>query len=288
MNFDLYKRQLEKWIEDYFNLTPHEDYKFIEPMLYSVNVGGKRIRPILMILTHKMYSDKLEEVLPFAAAIELIHTYSLIHDDLPSMDNDDLRRGKPTNHKVYGEAMAILAGDGLLNEAMIIMFKECLHGNEAKARVSHLIAESSSVRGMIKGQIIDMTSEGKALDEETLISMHRNKTGRLIEASILAGAILGGASEEDITLLSKFGSNLGLVFQVKDDILDVEGNEELMGKTKSDTVNNKVNFVTMYGIEQCKALCKELTEECYHILDNIEVDSNELREITDFLLKRTY
>ncbi len=288
MSLFCYKEKVEKWIDCYFEGKPKADKDFFQPMVYSLKVGGKRIRPILMLATYNMYKSDDKEVLPFAAAMEMIHTYSLIHDDLPAMDNDDLRRGEPTNHKVYGEAMAILAGDSLLNEAMSLMFEQCLTGDLNKVNAGSIIAKSSGIDGMIKGQIIDIKSEGCKIDEDTLKEMHRNKTGKLIIASILAGAHLGGASNEEFEILNHFGENLGLAFQIKDDILDVEGDSALLGKSQSDGGNDKTTFVTMYGLDKCKEFCNSLTEECYELLNKISRNTEELKEITSFLLKRNY
>ncbi|MDU4892464.1 MAG: polyprenyl synthetase family protein [Clostridium sp.] len=288
MDLNCYKEKIEKWIENYFDEKPESEKAFVEPMVYSLNVGGKRIRPILMMATHKMYKSNEAEVLPFAAAMEMIHTYSLIHDDLPAMDNDDLRRGKPTNHKVYGEAMAILAGDSLLNEAMSIMFDQCIDGNLNKIAAGRIISKSSGIEGMIKGQIIDIRSEGCKIDVNELKEMHRNKTGKLIVGSILAGASIAGAPDAHIEILKSFGENLGLAFQIKDDILDVEGDASLLGKSQSDGDNNKTTFVSMYGIEKCKEFCDSLTKECYDLLDKIDLNTEDLKAITEFLLKRNY
>lgn len=283
-----YKELVENWMEDYFITKDCNRPTLLEPMRYSLNVGGKRIRPILMLCAYNLYKKDHEEILPFAAAMEMIHTYSLIHDDLPCMDNDDLRRGKPTNHKVYGEALATLAGDSLLNEAMVIMFKECLSGDLNKIKAANVISTSSGIDGMIKGQIIDIESEGKSISEAQLLEMHKNKTGKLIEASVVAGAIVAGAAEEDINILSEFGKNLGVAFQIKDDILDVEGDSQLLGKSQSDGENEKTTFVTMYGIEKCKEFCESLTKECYELLDSLKGDTNKLKEITEFLLLRNF
>ncbi|MEG0306339.1 MAG: polyprenyl synthetase family protein [Clostridium sp.] len=288
MNLDIYKNTIEKWIENYFNCKDVGGNHILEPMVYSLQVGGKRIRPILMICTYNMYSEIQEKILPFAAAMEMIHTYSLIHDDLPCMDNDDLRRGKPTNHKVYGVAMATLAGDALLNEAMYIMFNSCLNGDLNSIKASNIISRASGIDGMIKGQIIDIESEGHKVDSKTLFEMHKNKTGQLITASILAGAIIGGACDEDLENLRNFGENLGLAFQIKDDILDIEGDSQLLGKSQSDSENNKTNFITMYGIDKCKDMCNSITEECYGSLLKVKKDTKELEYITKFLLERNY
>lgn len=239
MNINIYKEKIESWMENYFKTKDVGDSSMLEPIIYSLKVGGKRIRPILMICTYNMYNNFIDEILPFAASMEMIHTYSLIHDDLPCMDDDDLRRGKPTNHKVYGEAMATLAGDSLLNEAMNVMFSQCLSGELKKIRAAAIISKSSGIDGMIKGQIIDIRSEGQKINEEILLEMHKNKTGQLISASIIAGATMGEAPEKDLETLKSFGEKLGLAFQIKDDILDVEGDSKLLGKTQSDGADRK-------------------------------------------------
>lgn len=289
MDIKLLKEEVEQWISDYFDEKLEIDNRNFEAMVYSIKVGGKRVRPALMLLTYAMYREDFKSILPFAAALEMIHTYSLIHDDLPCMDNDDLRRGKPTNHKIYGEAIAILAGDGLLNEAMIIMFNQCLDGNLNKIKSSALIAKASGAQGMIAGQFCDILSEGKSISEEELLYMHRNKTGQLIKAAIVCGAILGDANEEDISRLKEYGDKLGLAFQIKDDILDVIGDVNILGKNvKADEFNNKTTFITMYGLEKCMSKCNALTKECLEILKTLKVCTKSLEEITEFLLKREY
>lgn len=289
MNIKTMKESVEQWINDYFDNKPEIDNRNFEAMNYSIKVGGKRVRPILMLLTYAMYKKDYRAIMPFAAALEMIHTYSLIHDDLPSMDNDDLRRGKPTNHKIYGEAIAILAGDGLLNEAMIIMLNQCLDGNLNKIKASLTLAKASGPQGMIAGQICDILSEGISISEEELLYMHRNKTGQLIKAAIISGAILGEASAEELTHLSDYGEKLGLAFQIKDDILDVIGDVDILGKNvKSDECNNKTTFITMYGLEKCKEKCSALTKECFKILEKLKGNTEYLEEITEFLLKREY
>ncbi|MEK6265344.1 MAG: polyprenyl synthetase family protein [Clostridium sp.] len=289
MDIILLKYEIEQWISNYFEDKPEIDNRNFEAMAYSIKVGGKRVRPILMLLTYAMYKDDYKGILPFAGALEMIHTYSLIHDDLPSMDNDDLRRGKPTNHKIYGEAIAILAGDGLLNEAMIIMLNQCLDGFLNKIVASSLIAKASGAQGMIAGQICDILSEGIAISEEELLYMHRNKTGQLIKVGILCGAVLGNASDKDLIDLEEYGDKLGLAFQIKDDILDVIGDVDILGKNvKADECNNKTTFITMYGLEKCKVKCNELTQECFEILGRLNVNTIYLEEITEFLLKRDY
>ena len=289
MSIKLLKDDVEDWISDYFNEKPELDDRNFESMIYSIKVGGKRVRPLLMLLTYDMYKGGYKDILPFAAALEMIHTYSLIHDDLPCMDNDDLRRGKPTNHKVFGEAIAVLAGDGLLTEAMIIMLNQCLDGDLNKIKASLCIAKASGAQGMIAGQICDILSEGTSIPEEELLYMHRNKTGELIKVAIVCGGILGGAGEDDLSNLKEYGDKLGLAFQIKDDILDVIGDVDILGKNvKSDECNDKTTFVTMYGLEECKKKCNDLTQECFEILKNLKVNTKYLEEITEFLLKREY
>ena len=257
-------------------------------MGYSVNVGGKRIRPILMMLTYKMYKNECMSILPMACAIEMIHTYSLIHDDLPAMDNDDLRRGKPTNHKVFGEAVAILAGDSLLNEAMNVMFDYAVEHNRAETvKAAKLNSNTAGAEGMIGGQIVHILGEGKEMTLDELKYMHKNKTGALIKAAILAGAVLGGASEDDIRKLDEFGEKLGLAFQIKDDILDVVGDEKKLGKkVHVDAEHDKNNYITFYGIDKCKKICSDLTNDCINLLSDIQKDSTELQDLTKFLLMR--
>ena len=289
MNIKSMKETVEQWIDDYFDDKPEIDNRNFEAMIYSLKVGGKRVRPILMLFTYAMYKKDYKEILPFAGALEMIHTYSLIHDDLPSMDNDDLRRGKPTNHKIYGEAIAILAGDGLLNEAMIVMLNQCLDGNLNKIKASAAIAKASGSQGMIAGQICDILSEGKGISEEELLYMHKNKTGQLIKVAIVSGAILANVCGEDLSNLSDYGEKLGLAFQIKDDILDEIGDVHILGKNiKSDECNNKTTFLTMYGLEECKVKCNNLTEECFRILKKLKVNTKYLEEITEFLLKREF
>ena len=272
---------------EYFQNKGSYNKKVYEAMSYSLNAGGKRIRPLLFILTYMLYKDDYKEVLPVAAALEMIHTYSLIHDDLPSMDNDDLRRGRPTNHKVFGDAIAVLAGDGLLNEAMNIMFKYCMEKDKNVVKACSIISESAGVEGMIGGQTVDILSENTKIPIDQLYYMHSKKTGALIKASILAGAILGEAEERDIKNLDYYGQKLGLAFQIKDDILDIVGDTEVLGKkAKSDLDNNKTTFITAYGLNKCIEMCNSITGECLEVLDNLNGDTSKLKEITLFLLNR--
>lgn len=284
------KSEVESFIQSYFALKESYNKKIYEAMLYSLNAGGKRIRPILLLLSYDMYKKEHTEVLPMAVAIEMIHTYSLIHDDLPAMDNDDLRRGKPTSHKVFGDAIAILAGDALLNEAMNIMFKYCL-SDICKVKACHLISIAAGAEGMVGGQVVDLLSENKKISLEELTYMHSKKTGELIKAAVVAGAVLAKAPQNDIELLEEYGEKLGLSFQIKDDILDVIGNTKTLGKNiKSDINNSKTTFITEFGLEQCKNKCRKLSEECVVILDKLSIrqDTVRLKDMTMFLLERNY
>ena len=287
MKFNEIKNEINDFLLNYFSNKGTYNKVIYDSASYSLNIGGKRIRPILMLLTYNMYKENWKEILEFSSAIEMIHTYSLIHDDLPCMDNDDLRRGKPTNHKVYGENIAVLAGDTLLNEAMNIMMKFALNNGKNSLIAAEKIANAAGPEGMIGGQVVDIINEGKKISEDELKYMHMKKTGALIKVSIVAGALLGEAPEEDIRLLEKFGENLGLAFQIKDDIFDVIGNTEKLGKNVlSDEENNKANFITMHGLEYCIKECERLTKESIDILDSLSVNTEALKILTKELLDR--
>lgn len=259
-------------------------------MRYSLMAGGKRLRPVLALSVCDMLGGNPDEVLPFGCAIEMIHTYSLIHDDLPCMDDDDYRRGRLTNHKVFGEAVAVLAGDALLNYAFEIMIKAVLkdaRNRKAKLEAMNIIAGASGPSGMIGGQIIDLESENKKISPELLHEMHKHKTGALIKASVLSAAAICNASEPVMDSLGKFADNLGLAFQIKDDILDVEGNSELLGKNVgSDASKNKNTFVTVYGLEKSKEMLAYYTEQAIESLNTFGEKGGFLRELASYLLER--
>ncbi|MBE5769135.1 MAG: polyprenyl synthetase family protein [Clostridiales bacterium] len=223
----------------------------LDAMDYSLKAGGKRLRPVLLLAACDMAGGSLEEALPYACALEMIHTYSLVHDDLPAMDNDDLRRGKPTNHKVFGEGMAILAGDGLLSAAMELMLRQAVRGGEMRfVRAAEAIARRCGVTGMVAGQTVDVTSEGKTPDEDTVRYIHAHKTADLITAPIEAGLLLAGACAEDVQSGVEYGYGLGMAFQMVDDILDHEGDPALMGKTLGkDAAAGKLTWVALRGLE---------------------------------------
>ena len=281
------KELVDNYLSNYFKNKGSYNSLIYDAANYSLNVGGKRIRPILFMLVYNMYKGKDKEIIDMAAAIEMIHTYSLIHDDLPCMDNDDLRRGKPTNHKVYGENIAVLAGDALLNEAMILLMDFSIKNGKDALVAAREIAYAAGADGMIGGQVVDIINEGKKISKEELNYMHLKKTGELIRASIVAGAILAEVDKSEIELLNKFGLNLGLAFQIKDDILDVTGDVNKLGKnTLAD--GNKSNFITMYGLEECKVMCENLTDECIAILEKISVNTDILKKLTIELFERDF
>jgi len=281
------KQDINDYLENYFKGKGRYNRIIYDSCSYSLNIGGKRIRPTLLALSYFIYKEDYKKVMPMAAAIEMIHTYSLIHDDLPCMDNDDLRRGKPTNHVKFQENIAVLAGDALLNEAMMIMMDYALKNKENSLKAAYEIAIASGAEGMIGGQVVDVISEGKTISKDELQYMHSKKTGELIKASILAGAILANAPECDLSALEEYGEKLGLVFQIKDDILDVVGDTKILGKnTHADENHNKTNFISVFGLEKCNELCNTLSEECIQILRKLTVNAECLVELTYTLLNR--
>ena len=261
-----------------------------DAMLYSVTAGGKRMRPRLMIHTAEGFGGSMDRVMPFACALEFIHTYSLIHDDLPCMDDDDLRRGVPTNHKVYGEAMALLAGDALLNSAYEIMAGECFN-NCIPETVSAMyeIASSAGVNGMIGGQVVDIISEDKIIDESTLLYIHKNKTAAIITAAFAAGAILSGADKRSVKALKEAAGYFGTAFQIKDDILDVKSTTEVLGKpVGSDAKNAKITYVSMFGIEKAEKDFAELSQKSLDIIKSLALKTDSLEKYMSELMYRTF
>ncbi len=223
----------------------------LEAMSYSLEAGGKRLRPMLLLAAGDVMGADLAKLMPYACALEMIHTYSLIHDDLPAMDNDDLRRGRPTNHVVYGEGMAILAGDGLLHGAMELMLRTACKDNDLKGlHAAEAIARRSGVTGMVAGQVMDVTGEGSEVTEEKVTYIHAHKTADLLTAPLEAGLILGGASQEEVAAGVDYGYHLGMAFQMVDDLLDVVGDVKLLGKqTGLDAQQGKLTWVALKGID---------------------------------------
>lgn len=262
-----------------------------EAMIYSLEAGGKRIRPMLVFAVLASFGAEIEKGIPAAAAIEMIHTYSLIHDDLPCMDDDDLRRGKPTNHKVFGEAVAVLAGDALLTYSFQVI-AEMHHPDVTPEMKLELIAEmskSAGAEGMVGGQIADMEGESKQLTLEELEYMHEHKTGKILQASILSGAILAKASEEQREHLRKFAFHLGLAFQIRDDILDIEGSEELLGKpVGSDVTNHKSTYPALLTIQGAKDKLSEQIQLAHSSLAATNLPTTILGELTDLIANRNH
>ncbi|MBI5632743.1 MAG: polyprenyl synthetase family protein [Nitrospirae bacterium] len=280
---------VDAFFKTYFSRQQHPPV-LQEAMLYSLFAGGKRIRPILALAAYETCGGNPRDIVPYASTLELIHTYSLIHDDLPAMDNDDLRRGKPTNHKIYGEAIAILAGDALLTEAFSILSDATL---SSKVSVAHLmgalreIALASGLDGMVAGQVQDMLSENREPDGETLQFIHSHKTGALLRASVRIGPILYGSSQTSLDALTAYGDNIGLAFQVIDDILDIEGDTEEMGKTAgSDEKINKMTYPRLYGLKRSKEIARNLVADAKAALSVFSSEADSLREIADYLLTR--
>ncbi len=282
------KQYIDDALDRYLERKDGVPDKIYQGMRYSVFAGGKRLRPILAVGGCELCGGRIEDVLPVACAIELIHTYSLVHDDLPALDNDDYRRGKLTSHKVFGEALAILAGDALLNTAYEIML-ETLDKGERYLRAVKLIARSAGVQGMIGGQVIDLEYENKETGLAILKEMHAKKTGALINASILSGALIGGCSQEEYGHLREFGSRLGLAFQIRDDILDVIGDEDVMGKkTGSDAANKKSTYVTVMGLGKSKEMVRILAGEAKGYLKPFAGRAEFFVQLTDYLVNREY
>lgn len=279
-------------------LPKEEGYQktVLQAMNYSILAGGKRLRPMLMLETYRLFGGKSEVIFPFMAAIEMIHTYSLVHDDLPAMDNDEYRRGKKTTHAVFGEAMGILAGDGLLNlayetaaKALEIKEQEASGMDISKVGAAFLVlAEKSGVYGMIGGQTVDIQSEDEpSITKEKLDFIYRLKTGALIEASMLIGAILAGADKKEQECVLKVAGNIGLAFQIQDDILDVTSNLETLGKpVGSDEKNNKATYVAHWGLEKAKEEVKRLSIEAMELLQSLTLENPFLSELLMSLVYR--
>lgn len=283
-----FETQLQKYI-DKVNMYLHNEFdnktnSVYEAMKYSLYAGGKRVRPVLSLAVSEALGGNTDAALCFGSSLEMIHTYSLIHDDLPCMDNDDLRRGKPTNHKVFGEYMAVLSGDALLNYACENI--ACAENIDSNMKIDALkiLYSASGADGMIGGQVLDIDAEGKSVDINYLENLHRKKTGALINAAVSLGAISAGKTEN---LLKEYSSSLGLAFQIRDDILDVEGDLSKFGKPiNSDEKNNKTTYVTLYGLEGAK---ERLAEETQKAIDSLHILGDKcafLREFALYLLNR--
>ncbi len=254
---------------------------------YSLMAGGKRLRPILMLKTYQLFNENIENCMPFAIAMEMIHNFSLIHDDLPGIDNDDFRHGKLTNHKKFNEATAILAGDSLLNQAYIVISKSLLQEQQLERKIRALSEFTHSVDRMIAGEYVDTEYEGKQISHEYLEYIHNNKTGALLKACCRIGAILAGAQEEDIENITEYANNIGLAFQIKDDILSEIGDEKVLGKpTGNDKEKGKCTYVTKYGLEESQKKVEVLTKEAIKRTEKYGEKGEFLKELAIYMMGR--
>lgn len=296
VNFDLKAYLLEKRtqvdsaLDECFPKAEGLTADLIEAMRYSLFAGGKRLRPILCMAGAEAVGGEGQHVLPVACALELIHTYSLIHDDLPLMDDDDFRRGKPTNHKVFGDVIALLAGDGLLTEAFSLMTSPAATGAIAPGRLLEairMISCAAGYGGMVGGQVVDMQWEGKKADLETVKFLHTHKTGALIEASVVSGAMVTGAPESLVRSVLSYGKKIGLAFQISDDILDVEGDSETMGKMAgADEEKGKTTYPSVLGLGESKKIQRELVQEAVQDLNAFGEKAAPLRQIAYYIIER--
>lgn len=287
------KRELiDRKLDSLLKYSPESIIPLEESIRYSALSGGKRLRPILMIASNEAFGGKDQTVLPIACALEMIHTYSLIHDDLPCMDDDLLRRGVPTNHNVYGEAVAVLAGDALLTDAFNIMITEGLRCGLRPRVLTEIIADISKAagsNGMIRGQAIDLALEGiKEVSVEQVETMHLLKTGALIETAVITGAKIGGANSKEIKKLATYGRSLGLAFQIMDDVLDIEGGSAMGKDAGADARNKKTTYPELVGLKKSKKKAEDLTKKALKSLKELDSKANPLREIAIYLANRNF
>lgn len=293
MNFqdELTKRtdEIEKGIREFLPKEEGFAKSMAQAMNYSMLAGGKRLRPLLMQETYRLFGGKEKVIWPFMTGMEMIHTHSLIHDDLPALDNDDYRRGRLTTHKVYGEAMGILSGVALLNyayETMLLAFERTAYP-ERVIRGLSVMAEKTGIHGMLGGQSVDVENDGTPLTKEMLDYIYRNKTSALIEAAMMTGAILAGADANSVAIIEEAAGKIGLAFQIQDDILDVTSTEEELGKpVHSDEKNNKVTYVTLFGIEEASRQVKELSEDAVSLLKGLNKNNEFLYLLVEKLINR--
>lgn len=280
--------EIEAILSEYMPKEEGPQKIIMEAMNYSVNAGGKRLRPMLMQETFRLFGGEGNAAEPFMAAQEMIHTYSLIHDDLPAMDNDEYRRGKKTTWVVYGEDLAILAGDALLNYAFETALKAFGRTDAEKvAQALKILSQKAGIYGMIGGQVVDVLSEEKKISKETLLYIHRNKTSALIQSSMMIGAVLAGASEEEVQKIEEIGGDIGLAFQIQDDILDVTSSLEVLGKpTHSDEKNEKTTYIALEGFEKSKQDVEEISHRAVEGLKSFEKENPFLTELVEMLIHR--
>ena len=293
-NFQIQMKKKVEYIEQLLQeyLPKQQGYQslIMEAMEYSLMAGGKRLRPMLMMETYQLFDGSCKAIRPFMAAIEMIHTYSLVHDDLPAMDNDEYRRGRKTTHIVYGEDMGILAGDALLNYAFETAFKAFVMDSKDSlliGRALSVLGEKAGIHGMIGGQVIDVKETGHAVSKEILDTIYVLKTSALIEASMMIGAIFGGASEEEVKKVEKIARYVGIAFQIQDDILDVTSTEEVLGKPiYSDEKNEKTTYVTLMGVEGAKKVVEEYSAKAIDLLHQLSGKNEYLEQLLIQLIHR--
>jgi len=293
MDFEQLKQQkteeINAFLKEFLPEESGEEKTLCEAMNYSVAVGGKRLRPMILLEAYQLFGGKDTAAQPFAAALEMIHTYSLVHDDLPAMDNDMYRRGQLTTHAKYGEAMGVLAGDGLLNYAFEVMSDAVCEQGVGAAKAMQIIAKKAGVRGMIAGQTVDLEWTGKPQTRELLDYINERKTSALLCAALMAGAAMAGATDEELSVLEQIGIYVGLAFQIKDDILDVIGDEGKLGKPlHSDEKNEKSTYVTLIGIDGAEETVKEFSHKAVELLATLPYENPFLKELLLSLITREY
>jgi len=281
---------IEEALDRFFPRPEGPASDVIKAMRYSLFAGGKRLRPILCMAGTSAVGGNERDVLPVACALELIHTYSLIHDDLPAMDDDDMRRGKPTSHRVFGEALAVLAGDGLLTEAFHLMSRRDLSGSlspHALLQVIPMIASAAGYQGMVGGQVVDIQSEGKEVEPSLVEFIHTHKTGALITASVTSGALMGGGTDEQVEAIRTYGKKIGLAFQIADDILDIEGDTQTLGKgVGNDARKGKMTYPHVLGLSRSKEIQRAMIKGAVEALKSFDHCADPLREIALYIIER--
>ena len=288
---EIARKEVELMITPFFPIKIGYPDTVIDAMIYSLESPGKRLRPIMMRESFRLFGGKGKVIEPFMAAIEMIHSYSLIHDDLPAMDNDDYRRGRKTTHLVYGEDMAILAGDGLLNYAYETAMKafDMETDKAIVVRALQILGQKAGIYGMVGGQVVDIESEGKVITSEQLLYIYKNKTAALLEAALIIGAILAGATKNEQKIMENIAEKVGLAFQIQDDILDVCGTMEELGKPiGSDDKNHKVTYVTLHGMDHAKKMQENLINEAVGLLDSLVVRNIFLKNLLISLMNRKH
>lgn len=284
-----YQQLINNELTKYLRHEPCYEQRWNEAMEYSLMAGGKRLRPILVVATYRLFRQDIGRCLPFAVAIEMVHNFSLIHDDLPGIDNDDFRHGKPTNHKQYDEATAILAGDGLLNGAYMVISNDLLDGDVADLPVKLRVFQefTHAIDRMAAGEYVDTIDEGKQIDIAELEYIHQNKTGALLKLCVRMGAILAGANDDKLSKLTAYADKIGLAFQIKDDILSEEGDEKVMGKpVGNDREMGKCTYVSQYGLDKSKEILHTLTSEAIGLLNDFGDEADFLRNLATYIAER--